>query len=201
MANQNVPRGLIPVKHTDGSPYSGPGNLYHVPAAYGTALFLGLPLLATGASDANGIPTVGIATAGGAANTNFTIGPMMGIADGGEPVTGITRDMAVYHPASTLQYILVADDPSTVFEVQEDGLVTPIPMATAGTKNVNLVAGTGSTVTGYTGWQLDSDSINTTALQMRLLRGVHRADNTMGVAYAKWLCVINLHSLNNTTGV
>mgnify|MGYP001604592912 FL=1 len=198
MANPNNARGLIPVKHIDGSPYSGPGNLYHVPANYGTALYLGLPLIATGASDANAIPTVQIATAAG---SNYTIGPMMGIADGGEPVTTVTRDMVTYHPASTLQYILVADDPNTVFEAQEDGLVTPIATATAGTKNVSLIAGAGSTTTGYSGWQLDSDTVATTALQIRLLRGVHRADNEMAALYSKWLCMINLHSLRNTTGV
>ena len=198
MANPNNARGLIPVKHIDGSPYSGPGNLYHVPAAYGTALYLGLPLIATGASDANAIPTVQIATAAG---SNYMIGPMMGIADGGEPVTTVTRDMVTYHPASTLQYILVADDPNTVFEAQEDGLVTTIAMATAGTKNVSLIAGAGSTTTGYSGWQLDSDTVATTALQIRLLRGVHRADNEMAALYSKWLCMINLHSLRNTTGV
>ena len=198
MANPNTPRGLLPVKHIDGSPWAGPGNLYHIPAAYGVALYVGLPLLATGASDANGIATVGIATAGAG---NYTIGPMMSIADGGEPTTGITRDMSTYHPASTLQYILVADDPNTVFEAQEDGLVTPIAVATAGTNNVSLIAGAGSTVTGFSGWQLDSDTVATTALQIRLLRGVHRSDNTMGALYSKWLCMINLHSLRNTTGV
>ena len=199
MANPNIPRGLIAVKHIDGSPWAGPGNLYHVPAAYGTALYLGLPLIASGASDANGIPTAQIATAAGG---NYTIGPMMSIADGGEPTTGITRDMSVYHPASTLQYILVADDPSTVFEAQEDSVGGSIAMATAGTKNVDLIAGAGSTVTGFSGWMLDSSTIGTgNTLQMRLLRGVHRADNAMAASYAKWLCMINLHSLKNLTGV
>lgn len=199
MANPNTPRGLVPVQHISGSPYSGPGSLYHVPAAYGTALYLGLPLVATGASDANGIPTAQIATAAGGA---YTIGPMIGIADGGEPVTGITRDMAVYHPASTLQYIHVADDPDLIFEIQEDSVGGSIAMATAGTKNADFIAGAGSTVTGYSGWMLDSSTIATTAtLQMRLLRGVHRADNAMAASYAKWLVKINLHSLRNTTGI
>lgn len=199
MANRNMPRGIIPVQRLDGSPYNGAANVYYVPSSYATALYLGLPLIATGASDANGIPVAQIATAAGGA---YTIGPMVGIVSGGEPVVGVQRDSVVYHPASTAQYILVADDPDLIFEAQEDSVGGSIAMATAGTKNVDLVAGAGSTITGYSGWMLDSSTVQTTAtLQMRLLRGVHRSDNEMASAYARWLCKINLHSLRNTTGV
>lgn len=199
MANRNMPRGIIPVQRLDGSPYNGAANVYSVPAAYGTALYLGLPLIATGASDANGVPVVQIATAAGGA---YTIGPMVGIVDGGEPVVGVTRDLPVYHPASTNQYILVADDPDLIFEAQEDSVGGAITVTSAGTKNVDFIAGAGSTVTGYSGWMLDSSTIATTAtLQMRILRGVHRSDNELAASYAKWLCKINLHSLRNATGV
>jgi hypothetical protein len=199
MPNRNMPRGIIPVQRLDGSPYSGQANIYFVPASYATALFIGLPLIATGASDANGIPVVQVATAGA---SNQTIGPMVGVVSGGEPVVTLQRDSLVYHPASTAQYILVADDPDLIFEAQEDSVGGSIAMATAGTKNVDLVAGAGSTVTGYSGWMLDSSTVATgNTLQMRLLRGVHRADNEMASAYARWLCRINLHSLRNLTGV
>ena len=36
---------------------------------------------------------------------------MVGIVAGGEPIIPVTRDLTIYHPASTAQYILVADDP------------------------------------------------------------------------------------------
>jgi len=199
MPNRNMPRGIIPVQRLDGSPYNGAANVYFVPASYATALFLGLPLIATGASDANGIPVVQIATAGA---TNQTIGPMVGVVSGGEPVVTLLRDAVVYRPASVAQYILVADDPDLIFEAQEDSVGGSIAMATAGTKNVDLVAGAGSTVTGYSGWQLDSSTIATgNTLQMRLLRGVNRTDNELAAQYARWLCKINLHSVRNLTGV
>ena len=199
MANLNMPRGIIPVQRLDGSPYNGMANVYHVPAAYGTALFLGLPLIATGASDANGVPVAAIATAAGGA---YTIGPMVGVVSGGDPVVAVQRDTLVYHPVSTAQYILVADDPDLIFEAQEDSVGGAITVATAGTKNIDLIAGTGSTVTGYSGWMLDSSTIQTTnTLQMRILRAVNRTDNEPGSAYAKWLCKINLHSLRNLTGI
>jgi hypothetical protein len=199
MPNINRPTGLIPVKHSNGNPYNGAYNIYFVPAAYATALYLGLPLIATGASDANGVPVAAIATAGAG---NYTIGPMVGIVDGGEPIVTVTRDMPLYHPASTAQYILVADDPDLVFEMQEDSVGGSIAMATAGTKNVDMVAGAGSTATGYSGWMIDSSTIATgNTLQLRLLRGVERPDNTMASSYAKWLVRINLHSMRNLTGV
>ena len=199
MANPNSAKGLQPVQHIDGSPYNGKANLYHVPAAYAVNLFLGQPLLPTGASDANGIPTVATAVNGA---TNNTIGPMVGINDGGDPIVAITRDMPLYHPASTLQYILVADDPNLIFELQEDSVGGSIAMATAGTKNVDLIAGAGSTVTGYSGWMLDSSTIGTGAtLQMRLQRGVKRVSNAMAATNARWLATINIHSMRVLTGV
>lgn len=199
MANKNTPKGLIPVQRIDGSPYSGQANVYSVPVGYGTALYIGLPLIATGASDANGIPVAQIATAAGG---NYTIGPMVGIVDGGEQVVAVTRDMPIHHPASTNQYILVADDPDLIFESQEDGVGGAITVASAGTKNIDLIAGAGSTITGFSGWMLDSSTINTTnTLQCRILRAVQRPDNELGSAYAKWLVKINLHSLRNATGI
>jgi hypothetical protein len=199
MPNPNNAKGLIPVQHLDGSPYNGKSNQYHIPAAYAVNLFMGQPLIATGASDANGVPTVQTATAAGGA---FTIGPMIGIVDGGDPIVAVTRDMPLYHPASTLQYILVADDPNLIFEMQEDSVGGSIAMATAGMKNVDLIAGAGSTITGYSGWMLDSSTIATTnTLQMRLVRGVKRPTLAMAATNARWLAMINLHSFRNLTGV
>lgn len=199
MANANAPRGLIPYRRYDGSLWNGSANIYYVPSDYATALYIGQPLIATGASDANGIPVVQTATAGA---TNYMIGSMVGIVNGGDPVVAVTRDLPIYHPASTGQYILVADDPNLLFWVQEDSVGGSIAMATAGTKNADLIAGSGSTATGYSGWQLDSSTIGTGAtLQVRIMRGLQEADNVMASANAKWLVKINLHSILNTTGI
>lgn len=199
MANPNTPRGLVPYRYTSGAPYNGAANIYAVASDYATALYLGQPLVATGASDANGIPYVQTATAAGG---NYTLGPMVGIVDGGNPVVPVTQGLPVYHPASTLQYILVADDPNLLFWIQEDSVGGSIAMATAGMKNADFIAGAGSTVTGWSGWQLDSSTINTTnTLQLRLISGLQESDNTMASSYAKWLVKINLHSMNNLTGI
>lgn len=201
MANANTPKGLIPYRRYDGSVWNGSANLYYVPATYAVNLFIGLPLIPTGASDANGIPVVAIATAGA---TNYTVGPMVSIATGGTPQVPITRDMPVYHPASTGQYVLVADDPNLLFWVQEDSVGGSIDPATSGMKNADLIAGAGSTVTGFSGWMLDSSTIGTgNTKQLRIMSALQEVDNVVGTSdsYAKWLVKINLHSVLNPTGV
>lgn len=197
MANANVPRGLVPYRRASGEMWNGQANIYYVPSSYATAIFVGDPVVPSGSSDANGIPGVTVATAGA---TNNVLGAMVGIVQGGDPVLAITRDLPIYRPASVAQYILVADDPDTLFWAQEDSNGGALSKDDA-MSNVNLVAGAGSTATGYSGWQLQSSSVGTgSTLQIRLLRVLQQADNAVGVN-AKWLVKINIHSLTSLTGV
>ncbi len=201
MANANSPRGLIPWRMATNAYETGGLGLYYVPAAYATNIFVGDPVIATGACDAYGVPVVALATAGA---TNYLLGSMVGIAPGGpnNAVLAVTRDMAPYHLGTLSQYILVAHDPNQLFWVQEDSDGGFIATATAGTKNINLVAGAGSTTTGYSGWMIDSSGIGTGAtLQMRIMQALVEEDNQVGANYAKWLVRVNLHSLTNTTGI
>ena len=199
MANPNVARGLVPVRHRSGAPYNGAGNAYHVPASYGTAIYPGDPvIIVTDASDANGVPTVSLATAAGGA---YTIGPCVGVVPYGEPTVAVTRDSTRYHAASTAGYILVADDPDLLFEIQEDSVGGVMTVGAVG-RNADFISGTGSTVTGNSGWMLDSSTLATTnTLQMRIVKAVTRPDNDPTLDYAKWLVSINLHSFRNLTGV
>lgn len=201
MANANSPFGLRPVCYASGAPYNGPGNMYYIASATAQALYVGDPVYPTGTSDAFGIPGITIGTAAGGA---YILGSFGGIATGGPagsvPI-GVTRDLAVYHPSSLSQYVIVHDDPNLLFAVQEDSLGGSMG-ADAPSANVDLIAGAGSTVTGYSGWTLDSSTLNTTAtLQMRILRVLDEPDNLVGTAYVKWLCRINLHALTRTLGV
>lgn len=199
MANANVARGLLPVRHFDGSVWNGSVNMYFVPAAYATALFLGDPVdIISGSNDANGLPAVQLATVGAP-----VVGTVVGIASGGGgPGTSnytiaVTRDLVIYHPASTAQYILVADDPTLMFSIQDDASAQArAPNQWAG-RNANLVSGSGSTVTGYSGWQLAASTVNTTnTLDLRIMRPLDSPDNTVsnvanGSPNAKWLVALN----------
>jgi len=199
MANANIPRGLIPVRHRNGAPYNGAARVYHVPASYATALYIGDPvIIVTDASDANGVPTVQRATAAGGA---YCIGPVVGIANGPFGEAAVTRDKPIYHEASTLGYVLVADDPDLLFEIQEDSVGGVMTVGAAG-RNADFVAGTGVAATGQSGFMLDSSTLATTnTLQLRIVGPVLRSDNDPTLDYAKWLVAINLHSLRNLTGV
>lgn len=194
MANANAARGLVPYRRNTGEPYNGAANIYYVPAAVASQINVGDPVTyLTAAADANGIPSVTLASAGG---SNYLLGAMVGIVNGGEPPVTVLQSASIYHPASTAGYILVADDPDLLYMVQENGNMG----ATAPNRNVNLVSGAGSTY-GISGWQLNSSTLATTAtLQMRVVRMLEQGDNVAGTN-AKWLCRINLNALTNTTGV
>lgn len=190
MANANTPFGLRPVRHRNGAPYNGAATRYYVPASDSTALFLGDPVIIAGSADADGVATVTRATAAGGA---YVLGVVVSV----EP---ITRDSTTYREASTARYVYVADDPDLVFEVQEDAAGGALAAADVGL-NADLVAGTGSTLTGLSAFQLDTSTKATTnTLQLRILGFKQAPDNEIG-ANAKVLVAINLHALRNTTGI
>lgn len=199
MANANIPFGLRPINN-NGTPFSGQLTMYNVPSSVGTAVFIGDPVIPNGTGDAFGVAGVTLATAAGA---NFLIGAVVAIvngpAAGGSATVPITRDLPVYHAASTNGYVLVADDPNTLFEIQEDSIGNNLA-ATDLSSNFSLVSGVGSTVTGLSGWMLDSSTSATTTLQLRLMRLLRSPDNAIG-QYGKWVVRINQHSLWNTTGI
>jgi len=191
MANANTPYGLRPVRHRNGAPYNGAATRYHVPASDGTALFIGDPVIIAGSADADGVATVTRATAAGG---NYLLGAVVAV----EPET---RDSLTYRAASTARYVWVADDPDLVFEIQEDGVGGALAATNIG-QNIDLVAGSGSTTTGLSGFMADSSTAATTnTLQLRLIGFSQRVDNEVGNAYAKMLVSINLHALRNATGI
>lgn len=208
MANPNTPYGLRPYAYASGAPYNGAVQVYYVPVGNATALFFGDPLLViTNSSDANGVPAIGIA---GAAGGTYITGSFMGIANNaGELTIPLLQSQTPYLAVSQAAYVYVADDPNLVFSVQEDSDGGVAMVAGASSRNVDLIAGTGSTVTSQSGWMLDSSTLQTTAtLQMRIMRALQQIDNAVGTSgtpdqglYAKWLCRINLHSVTHTLGI
>lgn len=193
MANAIVARGLIPYRYIWGAPYSGSANMYFVPSSYATALFIGDPVdIVSGSNDANGIPAVQLATVG-----SPILGVVVGVVDGGQPPIPVTRDLPVNHPASTNQYLLICDDPNLIHMVQDDASTqATAPKLWAG-KNANLVSGTGSTATGFSGWQLAASTVATTnTLDVKIIMPLQQADNTIGGTAntsmnAKWLVKLN----------
>lgn len=196
MANADTPRGLLPVRHRNGSPYTGSGNPYYV--NYGTALFIGDPVVkvAGGSNTARVSSTVG----------EFAIGTLPSIekatATTANYITGVVQGFAplptalenVHNPASQARVVLVCDDPDVIFEIQANGA---IPAASMGL-NANLIfTHAGNTYTGYSGAELDTTSNapdTTVDDQLQIKRAVNRSDNDTTLTHAKVEVTINFHS-------
>jgi hypothetical protein len=182
MANTDAPFGFVPY----GKLLSA--DWYPVVASYATAIFVGdwVEITNTGLVckifDGETRMGVEIAATGAAGDE---LGAVLAILDhNGDPVK--------YLPASSAGdgvvagYVLVADHPLQEYLVQEDGETTPIAAASVGLNVAMISTHSGSTVTGRSKQEIDSDSVNTTnTLALRILRSYK--DDTVGSAYCRWI--------------
>lgn len=206
MANLDAPAGLRPVRHRNGAPYSGSGNPYFINSSYGTALFVGDPVVkVTGGSNTAEVTVPGMG--------RFPIGTIPEInkskagddTDGTFVITGVIQGFSAdatalenkHNPASTERVALVCDDPDVIFEVQADGAVSADTMGL----NANLIfTNAGVTATGLSGVELDTSSMTANASnQLLILRAVNREDNDTTITNPKVLVLINQHTENQGT--
>lgn len=194
MANSNTPFGLKPIKNDGGELQI---SYYYVPSSYGTALYIGDPVVKTGTANtanvvagqrqfaAGSLPEINKVTAG---DDNPITGSIVGF------LTNFDNTTRTYNPASTEAIAIVADNPNQIFEIQEETAGTALAATSVGL-NANLVyAESGSTVTGFSGAELDTSTPATTGtFQLKILRLVDRVDNAIG-QHAKWEVKINRHS-------
>lgn len=183
MANVASPRGLRVGGELLGC------HWYAVAATYGTAMFIGDPVVQTGSGNQVVVATVG--------STNAVAGAIVGIYDSNQ-IPGIqlsTGERANYKPASTAAYVLVADHPRQTFIIQTDAGVYTIADAGA---NCSMASAAGSTVSGQSGWVIAAGTASSagTSEQLRLIREVVRADNAAGLANTDWYVFINNHQRN-----
>ncbi len=202
MANVNRVNGFRPVRHLTGAPYNGQCNIYEVPAGETIPVFVGDLVVLSNSAATDAYPAVEarvtLAQTGGA-----YVGAVVGILNSKlDPVNGslttgsISLDTPVYRPASTKQFVLVADAPDLVFEAQAD---EAIAAASVGL-NVGVVEGdgsasVGSTSTGASGMQVDASSVNTTStLPLQIVSFAKSPDNEINATYNKVHVRINAHA-------
>jgi len=121
--------------------------------------------------------------------------PILGVCVG---IVPLDRDTTTYRADSTDRIILVADDPNLIFVGQIDTAGTDWAATDVGAY-ANLLVGTGSTVTGLSGWTLDTTDGPDPAdpSNQLLIVGLYPApDNEIG-EFARWLVMINNHQLAN----
>lgn len=211
MANISRINGFRPVKHITGAPYNGQANIYEVPAGETIPVFVGDLVKLSNSDATEGYPAVEVASVAASATSGVIVGSVVGIINAKlDPVNGkmtngsIALDTPQYRAASTKQFVLVADSPDLVFEVEADEAVA---LASVGL-NVAFVGGDGSasigsTSTGNSGMKVDASTVDTTnTLPLTIVGIPKRVDNEPAAAYNKVHVKINTHQYaNGATGV
>ena len=194
MANTDTPFGMKPIRYLNGSPWNGACRMYCILSTESSnAYAIGDPVVVTGDSDSSGISTVILATAGSGI-TGIIVGYGGSVYGGPGAVPGSLETTVIPATKGHNWYVMVADDPNIIFEVQEADGGTALTAAAVGL-NANLVAGTNN---GYvSGWELDNSTEATTAtLDVKLL-GLSQRKTTTPNAFgdwAKWEVLINNHT-------
>jgi len=203
MANANLPKGLVPIRYLNGSPWNGAVTTYY--ATGGTDIFVGDALALSGGAGAAGLVINGQDCEGMPAVTPVAAGAnILGVCVGIVP--SVATDALFY--ASGDRLVLVVDDPNVIFRIQEDAVANSVEAAAIG-NNFDLVATAGSTTTGVSAMTLDSsDTSGTATAQLRVLRlsDLGPGKNTIATTsaagqYATFDVIINEHTFKSTTGV
>jgi hypothetical protein len=201
MANTSRINGFKPVKHLNGAPYNGQANLYEVPSTEAVPVFVG-DLVKLSDQVATSLYPAVEAVVG--ASAQIAAGPILGAVVGivnakFDPVGGvlstgsIALDTPVYRPASTKQFVLVADSDDLIFEAQADASVA---LASIGLNvGVGASAHTNPLLNGASPMYVYSTTApDTTATRpLQIVGLVNRPDNEVG-ANSKVLVRINVHS-------
>lgn len=198
MANVQSPFGLALAETLSGSSFNAKLRRYYIPAADGSAYYVGdaVKSTATVGADANGVVAIAKITNGTDTPRGFIVSIEQAV--GGGSMQGLNLDTTqVSIPASKTRdyYVLVCDDPDAVFMVQGDGTATN-QVATKASYNCTLTIAAPSPASyPVSATCVNSASINTTnTLTVRLMGLAPIPGNTLG-AYATYLAKWNLHEL------
>lgn len=205
MANTSRINGFKPVKHLNGSPYNGQANIYEVPAGETVPVFVGDLVKLSDSAATSYYPAVEAVVG---ASAQIAAGPILGAVVGiinskFDPVGGtmssgsISLDTPVYRPASTKQFVLVADSDDLIFEAEADASV---PLASIGLNvGVGASAHTNPLLTGASPMYVYSTTAPdaTATRPLQIVGVVNRPDNETASAYNKVLVRINVHSYGN----
>lgn len=203
MANTSRINGFRPVKHLNGSPYNGKTNVYYVSSA-GDEILAGDVVKLAGGADANGIPSVDLS-----GTTDVSCGVVVGVMHSkwvptGGMTTGATAldlPAATQIAASGAGYVLVADSPDLVFEVETSN--GTCALADIGL-NVTPAIGarTSATLTSPATVDMGTEA-TTNTLMFKLLGFSQKVGNEPAAASAKVLVMFNAHQFGSvgTTGL
>ena len=198
MANAIGPRGFVPSRYRDNSMWNGASNMYYIPSTDGSIYSPGDAVKSAANADANGIPAVQKAL-----GTDTVRGVIVGVvlsAPNNPSNQGILIDNTTQQiPATKTKgyYVLVADDPAIIFELQDDGLNALT--ATSANKNASFTVANPSGVQQNSASVLNTASVATTStLNLKIFGLAQKPNNAFGLN-ANWLVMFNQHELNMST--
>ncbi len=186
MANQDAPRGFTPVKYRSGHAYTGAARRFYKDATAGV-IGIGDPVIrGTNSSDPEGGPEIVRATTGAA---------ITGVVVGIEPVRNDLSKKVLL--TGDTGYVLVADDPELLFEVQDTTGGTALAVVNVGEHIDSIAVVDADTTSGRSKFEIDNAAL-ATGNTWRVEELVRKADNVVG-EHAKWLVSANLHTEVNAS--
>jgi len=202
----NRPFGLAVYNHKQTAPLNMRVTKYRIPAADGSAFYVGDTVIQAAGADTNGVPNV---------QKGVSASRIRGVIVGIEmPATGLAslqgttlNDNVVSVPASkggVDYYVWVCDDRDATYIVQDDGITTANLVAASASLNALLTIAAGATVYSFSGTVLLSSSFAVTAGHAWKLLGLAQmpaipggGSNAFG-AYAVWVAKSNLHEFDGS---
>jgi len=191
MSNVSAPFGFRWIGDISSGQQNGMVNEYIIPSTDSANYFVGDPVKSTGTGAQDPVsqmyfPTVTLGTAGVGTNSRgvivgFRIDP--------------TNLNVTYGVGSTTRIALVADQPYAKFIIQSNGTAAITDFG----GNANFASGSGSTITGLSGFVLDESSFATTDAQLRILWPYPTTNNTLGL-YTQYVVMFNDHEFKTTSG-
>jgi len=206
MANANKLNGFTPVGYLNGADWDGRGRIYAIPAANTNPLFVGDPVtLIAGADSSYYLPCIDRAAVG----TTPLVGVVLAIGTNprglGPWVNPANLNNILYRPSGSQAannpsqyYALVADDPNTIFEAQEQASGGAGTNFTQTAANKNAQFSVALDPPGLPPYYSQAFIDNGTAaavtatFALKLLGLKQSIDNAPG-PWQRWLCLINQH--------
>ena len=181
MANADAAFGFRPIGR-NGGPYNGPLQRCYIPSSdTTTAVFTGDVVKLAGSASTDGYATVAIVTA----TTDIPYGVVTGFEANPNNLTQQYKPTGAQAGGNYLKVVLCDE---AIFEVQADAIMT----ATDVGGNTDYALGAGSTVTGFSGYELSGANVTTTVGDVLQIQGfVDRADNDLTLTNAKVIVKFN----------
>jgi len=207
MANTSRVNGFRPVRHFNGAPYNGQANIYEYSVSETVPLFRGdLVVRSTNASTSGYVAIKSLSAHATAANdvtAGVCLGAVVGFLnakidpDGKMTAGSITLDTPQYAPAGTKAFVLVADAPDIIFEVQSTASYALADIGLNADVGVLAIAD-GSTTTGESGMYVNATSPTASATRpVHVVGYVKKVDNDAPAAYNKLLVQLTTHAQGN----